>query len=434
MSELSTLHKTVGIIANDEDFVNKLKQIFATLDNQSFNATYCDNYQTASEFLDYELPNILIIDISSPIENLEQLQKSLKDDHWLVNTGVILAAQSNERASYIEKARDWNLLSIIDKSKSKDFQRVLDFVLRKWDLLKDSSTFSQFEQNPNGTIIIKNDMEEAERTANMIASFLFETGRIDRKKFYSVSMGLSELLINAVEHGNCGLTFDCKTQLLEDDVNMVDYVRELAQSNPEIGRKRVQLDYEILHDCSIWKISDEGEGFDHSDFVEPDPERLLLSHGRGIIMARTCSDKLVYNPKGNVATLTCYHSSEEQINTPVGFRDEEHVKIDVGGKVFDEGEFSSHLFYILSGEFDVFSNNKKLGSLKPSDLFVGEMSFLLNQKRTATVIATSPATLIKLSKQSFIKVVKKYPNYLILVSRLLAQRLSRSNSDTVYKM
>lgn len=434
MSELATLHKTVGIIAKDQDFIKSLKEVFSTLDNQSFNSSYYENYQTASEFLDYELPNILIIDISTPVDDLELIQKSLKDDQWLVNTGVILAARRDEKASYIEKARDWNLLSIIDKSKPKEFCRVLELLLSEWDLLKDSSTFGQFEENPKGTIIINNDMEEAERTANMIATFLFETGRIDRKKFYSVSMGLSELIINAVEHGNCGLTFDCKTKLLENEVNMVDYVRELAQNDPVINKKRVQLDYEILQDCSIWKITDEGDGFDHDEFVEPDPEKLLLSHGRGIIMARTCSDKLVYNEKGNIATLTCFHSSEQQINIPVGFRDEEQVQIKVGDKVFVEGEFSSHLFYILNGEFDVFSNNKKLGSLKPSDLFVGEMSFLLNQKRTATVIATTPATLIKLTKKSFIKVVKKYPNYLILVSRLLAQRLSRSNSDTVYKM
>ncbi|MCJ8345953.1 cyclic nucleotide-binding domain-containing protein, partial [bacterium] len=388
----------------------------------------------ASEFLDYELPNILIIDISQPIEDLSKIQKSLKNDPWLLNTGIILAAQTNEKASHIEKARDWNLLSIIDKNKAKDFYRVLDLLLKKWDLIKDSSTFSQFEANPKGTIIIENDMEEAERTANMIASFLFETGRIDRKKFYSLNMGMSELIINAVEHGNCGLTFNCKTKLLEEGVNMVEYVKTLAQNNPLIDKKRVRLDYEISQDFSVWKITDEGEGFDHTEFEEADPEKLLLSHGRGIIMARTCSDKLEYNDKGNVATLTCYHNSEEQVPIPIGFRDEEQVHFEVGEKVFTEGEFSSHVYYILSGEFDVFSNNKKLGSLKPSDLFVGEMSFLLNQKRSATVVATTPAEMIKLSKKDFIKVVKKYPNYLILVSRLLAQRLSRANSDTVYKM
>ncbi|PCJ17310.1 MAG: hypothetical protein COB02_13865 [Candidatus Cloacimonadota bacterium] len=434
MNELSTLHKTLGIFAKDKKFIEHLKSIFSTLDNQSFSTTYCDNHHSAKEFIDYELPNILIIDISTPIDSLQEIQKYLKTDQWLANTGVILVTQSDIKASYIEKARDWNLLTIVNKDKPKDFHKILDLLLRKWDLVKDSNTFTQFKENPKGTIIINNDIEEAESTANMVASFLFETGRIDRKKFYSINMGLSELIINAVEHGNCGLTFDCKTKLLEKEINMVDYVKELAKNDLIINKKRVRLDYEIHLDYSVWKITDEGEGFNHNDFIEADPERLLLSHGRGIVMARSCSDKLKYNDKGNIATLTCYHSYEAQISIPVGFRKEEQIFFRIGEEVFKEGEFSSHLYYILSGEFDVFSNDKKLGSLKASDLFVGEMSFLLNQKRTATVIATTPASLIKLSKKSFIKVIKKYPNYLILISRLLAQRLSKSNTDSVYKM
>jgi CRP-like cAMP-binding protein len=55
------------------------------------------------------------------------------------------------------------------------------------------------------------------------------------------------------------------------------------------------------------------------------------------------------------------------------------------------------------------------------------MSFLLNNKRSATVIAAKPSKVLIIPKKSFIKIIKQYPNYLVLISRLLAHRLARAN-------
>ena len=51
-----------------------------------------------------------------------------------------------------------------------------------------------------------------------------------------------------------------------------------------------------------------------------------------------------------------------------------------------EGEMSNDLFFILSGRFAVYSNNKLTTVLTPNDLFIGEMAFLLNDRRTATFL------------------------------------------------
>ena len=144
-------------------------------------------------------------------------------------------------------------------------------------------------------------------------------------------------------------------------------------------------------------------------------------------MARNSSDELHYNQAGNQVTLVCYHVREEEFKMPLGFRGQEEVSCQVGEKVFSEGEESSYLYYIISGEFEVSVTGKSVGILNPSDMFMGEMSFLLNRRRSATVIATRPSRLLKISQKEFIKIIKQYPNYMLLLSRLLAQRLSRSN-------
>ena len=144
-------------------------------------------------------------------------------------------------------------------------------------------------------------------------------------------------------------------------------------------------------------------------------------------MARNSSDELHYNDTGNQVTLVCYHIREEEFKIPMGFRGQEEVICQPNEKVFSEGEESSHLYYIISGEFEVSVSGKSVGMLHPSDMFMGEMSFLLNRKRSATVVAKRPSRLLKISQKEFIKIIKQYPNYMLLLSRLLAQRLSRSN-------
>ena len=100
---------------------------------------------------------------------------------------------------------------------------------------------------------------------------------------------------------------------------------------------------------------------------------------------------------GNQVTLVCYHIREEEFKIPMGFRGQEEVICQPNEKVFSEGEESSYLYYIISGEFEVSVSGKSVGMLHPSDMFMGEMSFLLNRKRSATVVAKRPSRLLKIS-------------------------------------
>jgi CRP-like cAMP-binding protein len=57
------------------------------------------------------------------------------------------------------------------------------------------------------------------------------------------------------------------------------------------------------------------------------------------------------------------------------------------------------------------------------------MAFLLNNKRTVTVTALTKGKLIKVSRKSFINVVRGYPHYGIFLSKLLARKLARANRE-----
>jgi CheY-like chemotaxis protein/anti-sigma regulatory factor (Ser/Thr protein kinase) len=110
--------------------------------------------------------------------------------------------------------------------------------------------------------------------------------------------GLSELLINAVEHGNLGVTYEEKGRLLAEGRWLEELERR--QRQPGNCRKRVTAEMERDEDKVVFRIEDEGAGFDWRRYLEIDPARATHPHGRGIAMARLLSfSALEYQGAGN---------------------------------------------------------------------------------------------------------------------------------------
>ncbi|ABK42768.1 response regulator receiver protein [Magnetococcus marinus MC-1] len=118
-----------------------------------------------------------------------------------------------------------------------------------------------------------------------------------------VVLGLSELLINAVEHGNLGITYEDKSRLLK---NRDDWWQEVhrRQSLPENCQKWGRIRFTKSEDRLEILIQDEGNGFDWRGFLEFDQARAFDSHGRGIAMAKMLSfDRLEYHDPGNTVVV-----------------------------------------------------------------------------------------------------------------------------------
>jgi CRP-like cAMP-binding protein len=99
-----------------------------------------------------------------------------------------------------------------------------------------------------------------------------------------------------------------------------------------------------------------------------------------------------------------------------------------GEIIFREQEESDYLYYIVSGSMDVLRNGELISSIGPDELFLGEMSFLLSNARSATVKARGTCVLIPVSKHAFVNIIKQQPYYGIFLARLLAGRLERLNA------
>ena len=122
-------------------------------------------------------------------------------------------------------------------------------------------------------------LEEAQR----IASFIAQATPVPDK----IIMGLSELLINAVEHGNLNIGYDEKSRLKTQGNWQEEILRRLQL--PEYRDKYATLEFLHTDDQFIFTITDQGQGFSPDKFLQLDPERAYDNHGRGIYMARLIS-------------------------------------------------------------------------------------------------------------------------------------------------
>ena len=119
----------------------------------------------------------------------------------------------------------------------------------------------------------------------------------------TAAIGLSELLLNAVEHGNLGISYEDKRQLRLQNKWEVEVARR--QELPEYRDRWVRVRVVRHGDHIEFGISDEGAGFDWRKYLEIDPERAADPNGRGIAMARMLSfDSLEYRGSGSLVVVS----------------------------------------------------------------------------------------------------------------------------------
>ena len=111
----------------------------------------------------------------------------------------------------------------------------------------------------------------------VIAEHLCENAGVDEDGSHWVGMAVREAVANAIKHGN------------KLDV-----------------RKKVNATFELQGQDLEITVSDEGEGFDPTNFSDPlNPQNLMKTSGRGIFYMKTFMDQVSYsfNPDGGTSLV-----------------------------------------------------------------------------------------------------------------------------------
>lgn len=231
--------------------------------------------------LDWQLPGMSGMD----------LLKWMKDHERYHRIPVIMLT-SNDKKEDIRKGIDAGAYYYLVKPFNKELLlSILKAAVTDYLLIKDLSQKVQRTENPFGNMqegkFFIRTLEEAEKLAILIANACPKPDE---------ALIICELLNNAIEHGNLGITYDEKSKLIEKNSLYEEVMRRIESE--EYADLFARVEFMREEDKLRVVIEDMGEGFDYERYLEFDAERVFDNHGRGIAMANSVLD-IQYHGRGN---------------------------------------------------------------------------------------------------------------------------------------
>jgi len=291
---------TPTVLVVDDDELN-LALITEYLRETEITSVSVDNGEIALNMLQ-ETPerfSTVLLDRMMPgIDGMEVLSR-IKSDPVLTKLPVIMQTAKEGRKSmleglqagsyyYLTKPYDRHTLLAIIRTAVNDYLRYCEL---QNNVKRTAHTLKMMNK---GKFTFKT-LEEARNLAALLANACSDADH--------VVLGLTELMVNAIEHGNLGISYEEKSRLNASGEWESEVEKRLNM--PENASRRATVEFQRNENKIVFIILDQGGGFEWKNYLNISPDRAFDSHGRGIAMARSISfDQIEYRGNGNEVSVT----------------------------------------------------------------------------------------------------------------------------------
>ncbi|MBL4711490.1 MAG: response regulator [Gammaproteobacteria bacterium] len=291
--------KPVILVVDDEQF--NLDIITDYLSDMNVDVICVDNGEKALSMLQ-QTPDrfsAVLLDRMMPGMDGMEVLINVKNDKNINRLPIIMQTAKADKKSmfeglnagahyYLSKPYDQKTLIAIVTSAVRDYQH---YLLLRNNLKKSTQALKMMDQ---GSFTFQS-LDDGRNLASMLANACPDSERL--------VLGLTELITNAIEHGNLGISYKEKSKLnsegnWENEINkrlsLPMYKERVATVEFTRGRREI-----------TFVISDQGDGFDWHKYMEICPERAFDSHGRGIALAKSLSfNEIQYLNNGSQVRIT----------------------------------------------------------------------------------------------------------------------------------
>lgn len=238
--------------------------------------------------------DVVLLDRSMPRMNGVELLGKIKSDERLRTLPVIMQTAFTKREEilegmragayyYLTKPYDVEMLRSVVRTAVEDYYGYREL---QAEVRKGTDTMRLMKH----AVFSFRTVEQAHDVAMLLANACPNPS--------NAVVGLTELLVNAIEHGNLGITYDDKSRLHTSGDWTAEVERRLAM--PENATKHAEVVFDRTDATLSFLIRDQGPGFDWERYLTVDPQRAFDTHGRGIAMANRLSfSHLEYRGTGN---------------------------------------------------------------------------------------------------------------------------------------
>lgn len=293
------MRNNIRVLAVDDEEVN-LNIMSEYFEDANFDALKARDGIEALEILEKgNSVDVIVLDRMMPNMNGMEFLQKIKQSNRYKDIPVIMqtaASASHQVAEGIEAG----VYYYLSKPYSKDvFLSIIkaanDDAFRKRELKALITQYGKGMAMIDSGVFRFNTIEQAKSLSVLLGSCAPEPE--------SLIIGLTELMINGVEHGNYGITYEEKKAYKL--ANTWDAELLKREQDPKYAKKSCLVKVEKKNNIYSLRIEDEGKGFDWDKFKVFDSDRLRDPNGRGILISQNCGfSSIEYEGTGNIVTCT----------------------------------------------------------------------------------------------------------------------------------
>ncbi|MFP6676569.1 MAG: response regulator [Pirellulaceae bacterium] len=276
---------------------SKLDRVFAAslLENTEYEVAFAENGVKAMEIIERQTPDLMLTDLKMPeMDGLELVNNArLRVPHLPI---VLMTAHGSEAIA--AQALQQGAASYVPKSElaqklvpTLDELTALQRADRSYSRLVECSTLTEFE------FVLPNDPSTIDPLVDLTQQMMQSMGLCDGNGEIQIGVALEQALQNAMIHGNLELSGEQLRDMDEPD----RLIRARRASEPYKSRTvRVQL--RISRDEAVFEVSDQGLGFNPSQFGN-DLEESSQSNGRGLVLMQAFMDEVEFKDSGRCVRM-----------------------------------------------------------------------------------------------------------------------------------
>ena len=249
-----------------------------TVESQGFETHVAENGLLGLEVFKQINPHLVLSDIQMPeMDGLQLLEEIRK----LSPNAIVVMVTAFGCEEYAMKAMELRANNYLKKPvRHSELLPLLTKYASLIDAPASSEKKPEIKKKTSFTIKLDSDVEKVPDMVDWLVkttgSLLDESGRLD------VKLGLTELLINAIEHGNLGRN--------EGEKPVNDFL---------LSSRKVAIEYKTGDSYCEWIITDEGNGFDWKSFLSRLDADPLGQEGKGLLCCKFHFSELEFNSSGN---------------------------------------------------------------------------------------------------------------------------------------
>lgn len=274
-------------------------------EHPGWGVVFAEDGQQAMTIIQQKVPDLVLTDLQMPELNGLELVKAIRRDYSYLpvilmtahgSEDIAAAALNAGAASYVPK-RD------LARDLVPTTENVLEMARFHWNQLQVMECLVETEFR----FLLSNDPSRVQPLIRHLQDHMTLMNLADKAGLIRVGTALHESLINAMEHGNLGLSSETRED--EDPKVYRHLVEERRQQKPFCDR-RVAVSAFFSRDQARFVVRDDGAGFDRTKLSDPrDPANLGKCSGRGLLLIRMFMDEVVFNDIGNEITMIKRHNA-----------------------------------------------------------------------------------------------------------------------------